>query len=139
MSENTDKKPKTRCRALDETDEYIGRTVRKIREYKNLSLAEVEQKAGLDAGQLQIRENGQAYFTVSEIRDVACALHVPVGTIFQLAEGDPVDLGMQIDFIRLHDQLGGILHSCSSIEEIKAIVQKVLDDNPHLDGSRSEW
>lgn len=135
-----DSKNKVRVirRKLDENDIYIGRTVRKIREHKNMSLGDLEQRADMAQGQLHLRESGQAYFTVSEIRDVAGALHVPVGTIFQLAEGYPVDLGMQLEFISLHDRLGGMLHSCSSIKEIHAIVQKILDDNPHLDGSRSD-
>lgn len=67
----------------------IGDRLRALREAKNLSQLDIEERTGLLRGYVCGVENGETVPTVETLESIACALEVPLHELFWDGEEPP--------------------------------------------------
>lgn len=76
----------------DASDDGIGRKLRLRRSIKGLSLQDVAEKADISIGLLSQIERGLTMPSIKSLRQICSALDMPVGWLFDVAEGEHEDV-----------------------------------------------
>jgi len=75
----------------------IGRRIRRIRQAKGETLADIANKVGCSVALLSQIETGKVAPSIKTLIAIAMALHVPVGAIFEAGTGDDEPLILRAD------------------------------------------
>ena len=101
--------------------EYVGKTIRSLRQAKNLTLAELAQRLKISYQQLQKYEKGTNRLSIDKLYDIARYLGIEVYNFFPGAEISPLSTD-NIQKISLTSSFAAIKDP-----ELKAIVLKLVD------------
>lgn len=117
----------------------IGRTIRRLREAADRSLADLAEAAGLSRTTLHGIEQGEANPTLSTLWALAAALEVPLGRLIEGASpaGTVVraDQGPRVSGEAVHARLLHRINASGWVEVYELdIADAVQDSAPHLDG-----
>jgi transcriptional regulator with XRE-family HTH domain len=67
----------------------IGHALRRIRESKNLSQGDIEERTGLMRCYISRVENGHLIPTIDSLEKIACGLEIPLYQVFYVANHEP--------------------------------------------------
>jgi transcriptional regulator with XRE-family HTH domain len=67
----------------------IGHTLRRIRESKNLTQGDIEERTGLMRCYISRVENGHTVPAIESLEKIACALEMPLYQFFYVANDEP--------------------------------------------------
>jgi transcriptional regulator with XRE-family HTH domain len=110
----------------------LGERLRALREQKNLSQGDVEERSGLLRAYLSRVENGHTVPTIDTLEKLAKALEIPLYLLFYEGKQPPKSLNLRVWKSPDEDLWGTSGEDAIFLKQLRRLLRKLNDENRKL-------